>query len=113
MPLPIENKEILEEGKEVHPRGRGTTLESLPHSWKQVSIFLKKYITCEGRYKVVYNDDFILLSHLLHGILVKMPYYLLKTQQNMAHYARRARVLVTCITNHGLIKWLVDRALNL
>jgi hypothetical protein len=113
MPLPTAKTKFLEEGEEVQPRGRGTTLESLPHPWKQVAIFLKKYITCEGRYKVVYNHDFILLSHLHHGRLVNMPYYLLKTLQNMAHYARRERVPVTCITNHGLIKLLVDRALNL
>ena len=113
MPLPTSKKEFLEEGEEFQPRVRSTTLESLPHPWQQVSIFLKKNITCEGRYKFVYNHDFILLSNIRHGRLVNIPYYLLKTLQNMAHYARRARVPVTCITNHGLIKLLVDRAPNL
>ena len=31
MPLPTTKTEFLEEGEEVQPRGRGTTLESLPH----------------------------------------------------------------------------------
>jgi hypothetical protein len=41
---------FLEEGEQVQPRGCGTTIESLPQPWDWVDVFLKKYITCEGRY---------------------------------------------------------------
>jgi hypothetical protein len=59
MSLPTTKTKFLEEGEKLQPRGRGKALESLPHPWKQVVIFLKNHITCEGRYKVVYNNDFI------------------------------------------------------
>ena len=63
----------------------------------------------EGRYIVVYTYDFVLLAHPRHGILVNMPYYLLNSLQNMAHYVRKAKFLQGYLTNHGLIKLIILR----
>ena len=40
-----------------------------------------------------------------------MPFYLSHILQNMAHYVRNSRHLLSSITNHGLIKLLVQRGL--
>ena len=79
----------------------------LPRPWDQVTIFLKKYITCEGRYRVFYTYDCFLLFHLCSGRLLNMPFYLLRIVQNMAHYARMSQHQLASITDHGLIKLLV------
>ena len=65
---------FLATSEKVHQGRRGIALESLPHPWNQVAIFLKKYITYEGRYQTVYFSKFPLLSHLRHGNLLNMPF---------------------------------------
>ena len=56
---------------------------------------------------VVYIYVFILLFHLRHGRLLNIPFYLLRTLQNMAHYVKTSRHPLTSVTNDGLIKLLV------
>ena len=65
-------EEFLALGEKVQRRERGVALETLPRPWDQVATFLKRYITCEARYKVIYIYDFVLLSHLHHHILINM-----------------------------------------
>ena len=95
----------------MQQRDRGVALETFPRPWDQATIFLKRYITCEGRYRVIYIYHFVLLSHLHHGRLINMSFYLSHTLQNMAHYIRNSRHPLSSITNHGLIKLLVQRYL--
>ena len=40
--------------EKVQQRSIGIVLDMLPRPWDQVVIFLKSYIACEGRYRVVY-----------------------------------------------------------
>ena len=40
-----------------------------------------------------------------------MPFFLLRTLQNMAHYVKTSRNPLSFVTNHGLIKILVQRSL--
>ena len=67
-------KDFLVAGEHVQRGGCGIALESLPCPWNQVAIFLKKYITYEGRYQIVYFSEFPLLSQILHGDLLNMPF---------------------------------------
>ena len=67
---------------------------------------------CEGRYRVVYTYDCFLLFHLRCGRLLNMPFYLLITLLNMAHYVRMSQKPLSFVTNHGLIKFLVLTALS-
>ena len=90
-------------------KGKSTRL--LPRPWDQVVIFLKKYITCEGRYQIIQISYFILLSHLCHGRLLNIPLYLLRALQSMDQCVKESRHPVASLTNHGLIKLLVLRAL--
>jgi hypothetical protein len=80
-------------GERRVPKGRGVQLSSLPPPWPEVARFIKHYLTCEGRYQVVYQHDFLLLSHLRHNKQVNIPYFLLGCLKNMAHYCRRAKDL--------------------
>jgi hypothetical protein len=71
-------------GEQIEPKGRGVRLSSLPPPWPEVEKFVKHYLTCEGRYQVVYEYDFVMLSHFRHARLVNIPYYLLGCLKNMS-----------------------------
>jgi hypothetical protein len=90
-------------------KGRGVQLSSLPPPWPEVARFIKHYLTCEGRYQVVYQHDFLLLSHLRHNRRVNLPYYLLGCLKNMAHYCRKAKDPTQSLTHHRLVQLLINR----
>jgi hypothetical protein len=89
--------------------GKGVQLSSLPPPWSEVAQFIKHYLTCEGRYQVVYQHDFLLLSHLRHNRRVNIPYYLLGCLKNMAHYCRREKDPTQSLTHHRLVQLLINR----
>jgi hypothetical protein len=90
-------------------KGRGVQLNSLPPPWPEVARFIKHYLTCEGRYQVVYQHDFLLLSHLRHNRRINIPYYLLGCLKNMAHYCRKAKDPTLSLTHHRLVQLLINR----
>ena len=104
-------EEFLREGEHVQISKRGIVLQSLSRPWDQVAVFLNKYITCEGRYQVVYNAELPLLSHLRHGILLNIPYYLFHTLRHMAVFVQTAKHPHVSLTHHGLIKLIILRTL--
>jgi hypothetical protein len=96
-------------GERIILKGRGVQLNSLPPLWLEVARFIKHYLTCEGRYQVVYQHDFLLLSHLRHHRRVNIPYFLLGCLKNMAHYCRRAKDPNQSLTHHRLVQLLINR----
>jgi hypothetical protein len=96
-------------GEGIILKGRGVQLSSLPPPWPEVARFIKHYLTCEGRYQVVYQHDFLLLSHLRHNRRVNIPYFLLGCLKNMAHYCRRAKDPTQSLTHHRLVQLLINR----
>ena len=95
--------------EQVEIKGRGIGLHSLPPPWPKVAKFVKHYLTCEGCYQVVYQHDFVLMSHLRHGRLVKIPYYLLGCIKNMSYYCRRVKFPALSLTHHRLCQLLIRR----
>ena len=90
---------------------RGIVLQSLPRPWNHVVVFLKKYITCEGRFQIVYNYEIPLLSHLRHRVLLNIPYYLLNDLYHMVGFVRVSKHPISSLTHHGLIKLIILRTL--
>jgi hypothetical protein len=99
-------------GERIELKGRGVQLSSLPPPWPEVARFIKHYLTCEGRYQVVYQHDFLLLSHLRHNRRVNIPYYLLGCLKNMAHYCRKAKDPTLSLTHHRLVQLLIHRGFS-
>ena len=89
-------------------KGRGVHLSSLPPPWLRVARFIKHYLTCEGRYQVVYQHELLLLSHLRHNRRVNIPYYLLGCLKNMVPYCRKAKDPTLSLTHHRLIQLLIQ-----
>jgi hypothetical protein len=101
------HKGFLVNTEKVQTKGKGEDVNFLPDPWGKVTKFLKRYITCEGRYQVVYFFDFILLSHLRHQKFIKIPYFLLHSLHNMAHFVKKSKNPKNCISNHRLIGILI------
>jgi len=57
-------KKFFLEGEEAMEDKNGVRIESLPYPWNEISYHLIKYISCEGRYSVVYGYHFRLLEEL-------------------------------------------------
>jgi hypothetical protein len=111
--LPDAQKGFLMGNERVQMKGRGADVSSLPEPWGKVSEFVKRYITCEGRYQVVYFSDFVLLSHLRHQKLINIPYYLLHCLHNMAHFVKKSKHPMNCLSNHRLIGLLIHRGMGI
>ena len=102
-------QDFLRPDEPVELKGRGVSLHSLPQPWPSVAEFIKHYLTCEGRYQVVYNHDFVLMNHLRNGRLINIPYYLLGCIRNMSYYCRRSKFPMLSLTHHRLCQLLIQR----
>lgn len=56
--------DLLQEEESLIKKGRGIDIFSLPQPWADVSLYLIKYINCEGTTTIVFNYHFPLLNHL-------------------------------------------------
>ena len=52
----------------------GIRKESIPYPWDEVSYYILRYISCEGRLSVVYGYQF----RLLHGFSLEKSYLLIE-----------------------------------
>ena len=104
-------QDFLQPGENAEQKGRGVALRSLPQPWPKVAEFVKHYLTCEGRYQVIYQHDFVLLNHLRHGQLINMPYYLLGCLKNMSRYTVNAKHPLHSLKHHRLAQLLINRGL--
>ena len=84
--------------------------------WNEVSLQIMKYITCEGRYSIVYAYHFRLLTELRPRInlpveqKLSIPHFLL---QSLIECATKLKDGVPDqVAHHGLIKLLVEDALH-
>lgn len=61
----------------------GIRRASIPYPWDEVSYLIIKYISCEGRYNIVYDYHFIILHELRYVMdtpspqKLNIPYFLL------------------------------------
>jgi len=86
----LSNKVFFLEAEELIEDKNGVRRKSIPYPWNEVSYHIIKYISCEGRYIVVYGYHFRLLHELRfggetppHNRLI-VPYFLLKSIIDMS-----------------------------
>jgi hypothetical protein len=109
-------KEFFTPEEEFSEDKNGVRRTSLSPPWNEVSLQIMKYITCEGRFSIVYAYHFRLLTELRHGIdlpveqKLSIPYYLLQSLMECATKLRQG--IPDQIAHHGLIKLLVEDALH-
>jgi hypothetical protein len=106
-------KDFLINNEKIQTKGRGADVNSLPEPWGKVAEFVKRFITCEGRYQVVYFYDFILLSHLRHKKFINIPYFLHHSLKNMSHFVKKSKNPKNCLSNHRLIGLLIQKGMGI
>ena len=78
----IAKNKLFLEGEEPIEDKNGVRKTSLPYPWNEVSYHLIQYISCEGRYSVVYGYPFRLLEKFRFGAWIPpnhrliIPYFL-------------------------------------
>jgi len=89
---------------------------SLPPLWSEVSFQIMKYITCEGRFNIIYGYHFRLLNELRHGMdlppeeKLSIPYFLLQSLSECGTKLNEGTL--DQLAHHGIIKLLVENALH-
>jgi len=81
----VSKRKFFLEGEEPTEDKNGVTRESFPCPWNEVGYQLIKYISCEGRYSVVYGYHFGILEELRFRAeapphqRLNIPYFLLQS----------------------------------
>jgi hypothetical protein len=89
--------------------GKGVPRTWLSNPWRDVVFFIQKYLTCEGRYSLIFLYHILMLQHIKDKHKrVNMHFYLLKILTKMAMVVRKNppnkdRFLY----HHALVKILV------
>lgn len=89
---------------------QGVKRMSLPEPWKQIAIYVIKYITCEGRQLNFHFVHFKILNHMRHRRRMNvsnMLYNLLSIMVAETHKGRD-----NFLSHHCLIKLLVEKSLH-
>lgn len=89
---------------------KGTRRLSSPNQWRQVAVYVVKYLTCEGRKSCLHSLHFKLLSHIRHNRRMNVPNVLYNLLSIIAAKTQKGRP--NFVLHHCLIKLLVDRSLR-
>lgn len=94
----------------------GVQRASLHPFWSEASLQIMKYITCEGRFSVIYGYHFQLLTELKHKMYLpteqklSIPYFLLQSLIECGTKLKEGTP--DQLVHHRLIKLLVEDAFH-
>jgi hypothetical protein len=89
---------------------RGMSISFLKPRWHDLLVVVKQFITCEGRFRLVFLYHLRLLMSFI-GFLLNMPYYLLRSLYKMGKRFRKQRS-DSSLFHHGLIKIILMHQLE-
>jgi hypothetical protein len=89
----------------------GTSRSWLEPQWAQVLVILQRYLTCEGRYTIIFPCHARLLLHFT-GTPLNIPFFLLKSLKRMAEQVQRVSEFRGSLFHFGLVKILITYALS-
>jgi len=73
---------------------------------------IKRYITCDRRYNVVRDHHLKLLATLKRMSVINLPFFLNTMLHEVAKRTQKAKDPTNVISHHGLVKLIVNGALN-
>ena len=84
---------------------KGVPRSSLIHPWDEVAYIFQKFLTCEGRFSIIYLYHIKLMQHLNGDCEINIPYFLLQSLSKMAKVVhKRTRDTTPILFHCGLIK---------
>jgi hypothetical protein len=85
----------------------------LQHPWDELVYIIQKFVTCEGRFSIVYLYHIKILQHLKGEKILNMPYYFLKSLSKMSmSIQKQTRNEEKSLYHYGLIKMLIVHQLQ-
>jgi hypothetical protein len=90
---------------------RGMPISLLKPRWHDLLMLVKQFVTCEGRYGLVFLYHLHLLMHFI-GYLVNMPFYFQRSLYKMSKRFKKEKA-DSSLFHHGLIKLIVVYHLSL
>jgi hypothetical protein len=90
---------------------KGMPVSLLKTRWHGLLAILRQFVTCEGRFGLVFLYHIRLLMNFI-GFQLNMPFYLLRSLYKMAKRFKRQR-LNSSLFHHGLIRMLLVHQLKL
>jgi hypothetical protein len=84
---------------------KGISISLVKPRWHSLLLILKQFVTCEGRYGLVFLYHIRLLMHFI-GFDLDMPFYLLRSLYKMSKRYKRQGV-DSSLFHHGLVKILL------
>jgi len=92
---------------------KGVPRSWLMHPWDEMVYILQKFVTCEGRYSIVYLYHIKLLLHLKRQCVISLPYFLLQSLTKMSKTIQKQKGNEDKSLYHfGLIKILIEHELQ-
>jgi hypothetical protein len=89
---------------------KGISISLVKPRWHSLLLILKQFVTCEGRYRLVFLYHIRLLMHFI-GFELDMPFYLLRSLYKMSKRYKRQSV-DSSLFHHGLVKILLMHHLS-
>lgn len=112
----VAKKTFLQPDKHLVEDKNGIRRTSITYTWGEVSYEIMKYISCEGRYNIIYGYHFKVLHELRYGMdlptsrKLSLPYFLL---QSLGECSTKLNAgILDQLAHHGLIKFLVEDAFH-
>jgi hypothetical protein len=87
---------------------KGIPRSWLIHPWDELAYLIQKFITCEGRFSIIYLYHIKLLQHLKGDCEINMPYFLLQSLSKMAKAVQKqGRNTEKSLYHCGFIKMII------
>jgi hypothetical protein len=90
---------------------KGMPISTLKPRWHDLLVIVKQFVTCEGRYGLVFLYHLRLLMNFM-GYPLNMPHYFLRSLYKMSKRFKREKA-DSSLFHHGLIKLIIVHHLNL
>jgi hypothetical protein len=96
--------------RKINCCGKGISISLVKPRWHSLLLILKQFVTCEGRYRLVFLYHIRLLMHFI-GFDLDMPFYLLRSLYKMSKIYKRQSV-DSSLFHHGLVKIMLMHHLS-
>jgi hypothetical protein len=90
---------------------KGMPITTLKPRWHDLLVIVKQFVTCEGRYGLVFLYHLRLLMNFI-GYPLNMPHYFLRSLYKMSKRFKREKA-DSSLFHHGLIKLIIVHHLSL
>ena len=91
---------------------KGIPVSYVKEEWTTLLLLVQKFLTCEGRFWVLYIYHAKVMMHFL-GEDINLPYFLLSSLKKMCSIAQRnPGNIESHLYHHGLVKMLVEEQLK-